>query len=306
MNPVHDLAARIRGGDASALARAITWVENDDERGLKLLEQLPAGNIPVLGITGPPGAGKSTLVDALVQLWVNEGRQIAVLAVDPSAPDGNGSLLGDRIRLARHFLNPQVFIRSVSSRGASGGLSDHALDIIYLLQQAPFDLIMVETVGIGQTELDIASFADCTVVVLTPQAGDEVQAMKSGLMDVADVFVVNKGDLVGAEWFASQLRQHAALRRSGKKHKKTEPTPVLLTVATTEQGIDSLSRLLDTLLADDAPAEQRQQILTLRLRRLIAREWMKKLPEEQLRMAIAQAPQPVHLYRLACQLAERI
>lgn len=305
MIDVHTLAEQMSRGDFAALARGITWIESDDVRGRQLLQALPASSVPVLGITGPPGAGKSSLVDALLQCWVQQGRRLGVLAIDPSAPYGGGSLLGDRIRMARHALSHHVFIRSASSRGASGGLSDYAPDIIYLMQNAGFDLVITETVGIGQTELDIATLADVTVVVLTPQSGDEVQAMKSGLMDVADVFVVNKADLPGAELFANQLRQHAASRPRPAALSAGE-IPVLLTAATRNVGIDALASTLLQRTEQAAHRPLREQGLALRLRRIVLRKLMQRLSDAEIRQAIARAPKPVHLYRLAERLAAQL
>jgi LAO/AO transport system kinase len=172
-------ASLVQAGDVKALAHALTLAENHSAQLLETFQHLTFHNTPVVGITGPPGAGKSTLVNALVSILAAE-KKVAVLAVDPSSPFTHGAMLGDRLRMSEHFLNPHVFIRSVATRGSLGGLNHSAPLAIDLLRAAPFDIILVETVGTGQTELDIATLADTTVVVLVPESGDEVQTMKAG------------------------------------------------------------------------------------------------------------------------------
>lgn len=202
---IQSLLQRIRTGEAGALARAITIVENDLEGAQELLTSLQHTATPKLvGITGPPGAGKSTLVNALLPEWTNAGKKVAVIAVDPSSPFHFGSLLGDRIRMSRFYNHPQVFIRSLASRGALGGLHPRIFEITDVVKEAGFDLIIIETVGVGQSEVEIAGIADCTVVTLVPEAGDMIQTMKAGLLEIADLFVVNKADRPEAD----KLYQH--------------------------------------------------------------------------------------------------
>lgn len=198
----------IVSGDRRALARAATSVEAGQADSL-LAELFPfTGRALILGITGSPGAGKSTLVDQLTQTIRAEGKTVAIVAVDPSSPFSGGAILGDRVRMMQHHADPDVFIRSMATRGAMGGLAATTADMTTLLDAAGFDVIMVETVGVGQDEVDIARLAAVTVVVLVPGMGDDIQAVKAGLMEIADVFVINKADREGADRLAREL--HAA------------------------------------------------------------------------------------------------
>jgi LAO/AO transport system kinase len=233
------LPAYINGlldGHIKTLARCISLVENEALGYEALLEQLPANpRTRVVGITGPPGAGKSTLVNALIGELLQQQKKVAIIAVDPSSPFNFGALLGDRIRMSQHFNNPDVFIRSMASRGALGGLSPKVIEVSDVICAAGFDYLFIETVGVGQSEVEIAGIADSTVVVVVPEAGDEIQTMKAGLMEIADVFVVNKADRDNADEFVKNLRLLAHTRQTEQWE-----TPVIKTVATQQQGIHEL------------------------------------------------------------------
>jgi LAO/AO transport system ATPase len=228
---------RIRAGERRAIARAITAVENDPARAEMLRDAVAPhlGRAHVVGITGPAGAGKSTLVNALVGELLKRGHTIAVVAIDPSSPFTGGAVLGDRIRMAEHQANERVFIRSLAARGHAGGLSRATAPVIDVLDAAGFDLILVETVGAGQSDVAIANLARTRVVVYPPGLGDEVQALKAGMLEIADILVVNKADLPGADRTARDLLAMPA--RHGTQSKR----PVMKTVSTTGDGVAKLA-----------------------------------------------------------------
>ncbi len=224
-----DYATRVKLGDRRALARLITLLENRDPKAKQAVAQLypDTGRAWLVGITGPPGAGKSSLVDLLVTAIRQEGLKVGVVAVDPSSPFSGGAILGDRIRMKSHAADPGVFIRSMSSRGHLGGLSLATKATCRVLDAAGFDVIIVETVGVGQSEVEIAQAADTTLLVLPPNLGDGIQAIKAGIMEVPDLFVINKADLPGAQAAANEIRGALSLEQAGD----WEP-PVLLTEST--------------------------------------------------------------------------
>jgi LAO/AO transport system kinase len=231
------LFQHISEGNIKALARAISLVENEYMGYEELLELLPNTNTTTtIGITGPPGAGKSTLVDAMIDVLVKTGKKVAILCVDPSSPFNMGALLGDRIRMSEWYTNPNVFIRSLASRGSLGGLHPKILEIVDILKASIFDYIIIETVGVGQSEIEIAGLADTCVVVLVPESGDEIQAMKAGLMEIADIFVVNKAERPGADIFIKNLRQMIA----PVSHKGITEIPIIKTIALKRIGLVEL------------------------------------------------------------------
>jgi len=236
---------RILSGDRRTIARAITTIENDPEGAAQLRGALAAhlGRAHIVGITGPAGAGKSTLVNALVGELLKRGHTVAVVAIDPSSPFSGGAVLGDRIRMAEHQANARVFIRSLASRGYAGGLSNATAQVVDVLDAAGFEVVLVETVGAGQSDVAIAKLARTRVVVYPPGLGDEVQALKAGVLEIADILVVNKADLPGADSTARDLLSVPA--RRGMETKR----PVLKTVSTTGDGV---AKLVDAI-AERAP-----------------------------------------------------
>src|SRR5215472_1002774 len=229
------MIAQILTGDVRALARAASWIENRRPEAEPLLRELfpRTGRALVLGITGPPGAGKSTLCDQLIQLLRVEGQTVGVIAVDPTSPYTGGAILGDRIRMQRHHADPGVFIRSMATRGWLGGLARATSEVTMLLDAAGFEMVIVETVGAGQDEVDIARLADVTLVVLAPGMGDDVQAIKAGMMEIADVFLINKSDLPGADKLEREIKASLSLA-----HRPDAWTPkVVPTIASEGAGI---------------------------------------------------------------------
>lgn len=262
----------IAEGNFRLLARAISIVENEIPGHSELLRSLKIGSAPILGFTGPPGAGKSTLVNALVEQVLDQGKKIAVIAVDPSSPFNLGALLGDRIRMAEHFNNPNVFIRSVATRGSLGGLSAKIIEILDVVRASCFDYIIIETVGVGQSEVEIAGLADVTSVILVPESGDEVQTMKSGLMEIADIFIVNKSDREGA------LRYFANLKKLVHQQSASEwNIPVLKTVAHKKEGISEVIEQINAYIKMNIRSERKTLLLTRKALKLIKNHRIKDL-----------------------------
>lgn len=286
----------IAAGHERAIARAISWVENQHPGALELLEQLQ-GRTPVVGITGPPGAGKSSLVNALALHWSAQNLKTAIVAVDPSSPFNLGSLLGDRLRMPGLFLDPNVYIRSVSARGSLGGLCASIIEICDVLKHAQFDHIIIETVGVGQSEIEIAGIADTTIVVTVPESGDEVQTLKSGIMEIADIFVVNKSDRDGAEAFANHLKKLAHYRLGDG----TWECPVVNTVAMEGTGIQALSEAIQNHQRQGISNERKNLLLADKVFRLIQRNRMKDISLDAIKQALSQeiAQSHFNLYRFA-------
>lgn len=267
--------------DYKTLARNISLVENEAEGFDTLLQQLKPNDIPVIGFTGPPGAGKSTLLNAVLGILLDEGKKVGLILVDPSSPFNLGALLGDRLRMSAHFTNPNLFIRSIASRGSLGGLSDKIIEVTEVMRAYPFDFIFIETVGVGQSEVEIAGLADTTVVVLVPEAGDSIQAMKAGLMEIADVFVINKADRADAEALVNSLTHQ--LHMSGREH-----IPVLKTVAVESKGVKELLNQIAQVKSTDENQNRKLVLLTQKALRIISKYRMKNFDREKLKADLAQ------------------
>jgi LAO/AO transport system kinase len=283
----------IQQGNIKTLARCISLVENAVAGYENLLQLLPPSTTPVIGITGPPGAGKSTLADALIGNITGQGKKIAVLCVDPSSPFNLGALLGDRIRMSEWYNNPHVYIRSLATRGSLGGLHPKIIEISDLLKAGPFDYILIETVGVGQSEVEIAGLADTTVVVVVPESGDEVQTMKAGLMEIADIFVVNKSDRADADLFVKNLRLMLAPAFSSTQI----PIPVIKTIALQKKGIGELLEAIQTNIARKKSNDKRLWLLTEKAYYLIQQKRMVDINKVVLKTRIEQAGANFNLYQ---------
>jgi LAO/AO transport system kinase len=271
----------LSSSDFRSVARALTVVENDLKGADQLLKSLVFDKeSPIIGITGPPGAGKSTLVNALISSLVKAGNKVAVLAIDPTSPFNFGSLLGDRIRMAPHFNRPDVFIRSLATRGSLGGLSAKTIEMTDVLRAAGFDYVLVETVGVGQSEIEIAGLADITLLVLVPESGDEIQNIKSGLMEIADAFIINKADRADADLFANNLKKIIG-------HKNDNQLPVIKTVASTGQGIEDVVQFI--LLSPNKKNSRKELLLSEKAYKLIQNKRMAVIDKKKLQQDIAKA-----------------
>ena len=270
------------------LSRELTVVENDLDGAQMLLENLKLNDIPVIGITGPPGAGKSTLVSNLLNELSEDKKSVAVLAVDPTSPFTSGSLLGDRVRMQNCYTNPETYIRSVATRGALGGLSGKIIEMTDILRSYPFDYILIETVGVGQSEVEIAELADITFVVLVPESGDEIQSIKAGIMEIADAFIVNKADREGAEKFVRNL--HAVTHINSP--------PIFKTVATKSEGIADIISFIKGYQPD---SKSKISLLAKKAWELIKNKRMAAFSKTELQVEIgkAQLDPNFNIYRFA-------
>ena len=289
----------LRTGDVRALARAISAVENRSAGSSDLLKALfpHSGRARVIGLTGSPGAGKSTLVDQLARLYRKENRTVGIVAVDPTSPYTGGAILGDRIRMQEHFADPGIYIRSMATRGSLGGLARTTADVTTVLDASGRDVILIETVGVGQDEIDIVRLADCVLVVLVPGLGDDIQNMKAGLMEIGDVFVLNKADREGADRVEQQLMAMLSLvmPRDGWH------PPIVRTVATENKGIEELAETVAKFQKHFESSGQRQ--------RKHVEHWKNRLIEllesRLLERALGGAGGETRLTELAAEVADR-
>jgi LAO/AO transport system kinase len=275
---INDLVSRLRAGDTRALARAISLVENEAAEAPALLSACfrPGGRALRIGITGAPGAGKSTLVDRLARAYRRQGRKVGVVAVDPSSPFTGGALLGDRIRFQEHHGDADFYARSMATRGSLGGLALATADVALVLEAAGKDVLLIETVGVGQDEVEIARLADITLVVLVPGMGDDVQSLKAGVMEIADLYVVNKADRDGADRVEQEVK---AMQSLAAEH-AAWASPVVRTVATTGAGVDELVAAIgraEAWLAENGRmAERRTRHWHRRLEAMLRAELMRR------------------------------
>ncbi|UCF71116.1 MAG: methylmalonyl Co-A mutase-associated GTPase MeaB [candidate division WOR-3 bacterium] len=308
---MNDIRGLLRG-DKRVIARTISDVEDDVAE--RLLEKIfpHTGGAYHIGITGPPGAGKSTLVNAIALQLVARKKKIGIIAVDPSSPFSGGALLGDRVRMNDLALNNRVFIRSMASRGSLGGLARTTKDVALVLDAAGMDYILIETIGVGQVELDIAQVCDTTVVVLVPESGDSIQAMKAGLLEIADVMVVNKGDREGSERLVTELKFAFEMR----EQKLEWPYPVLETVATEGEGINDLLSAIEShagyLTKTGRLERERKAKLMLRVHELVELKIRSHLMENVLRkddltkLADSMYRRELNPYRVADRITKKI
>ena len=302
LSEIYNLQQRLRTGDRLAVARAITIVENDLDGSDFLLSALENnGNSKIVGVTGPPGAGKSTIVNALLEVWTGKNLKVAVIAVDPSSPFHFGSLLGDRIRMSGFYNHPNVFIRSLASRGALGGLHPRIYEITDIIKEAAFDIVLIETVGVGQSEVEVAGIADSTVVVLVPEAGDIIQTMKAGLLEIADIFVVNKSDRAEAESMYRHLRI-----MTHEQAKNDVEIPVIKCIANTGGGVSVLADAIDQSVSSTSKNEEKRSLLKMqKLWQLIVQQKMRPYDRTKIALRLKQeeTKESFNIYRLAAELA---
>ena len=268
---IQQLIARVREGNPRALARAITMVENRAPESTEVLKALfPfSGNAGLIGLTGAPGAGKSTLVDQIARDYRKRGKTIGIVAIDPTSPFSGGAILGDRIRMSSHYADAGIYIRSMATRGSLGGLSSTTADVATVLDASGRDLVMIETVGVGQDEVDIVRLADITLVILVPGMGDDVQTIKAGIMEIADIFVINKSDREGAERVEREIR---AMQSLATRHDDWVP-PIVKTIASEGTGIpevvEAIEKYREYLRGSDVGRKRRQENWRLRLAEML-------------------------------------
>lgn len=292
------LAARVLGGDPRAVSRAISLIEEGVPEGARLVSELfsHTGRAWVVGVTGPPGVGKSTLVDRVTKVFRSGGRRVGIVAVDPTSPFSGGAVLGDRVRMQTHAGDDGVFIRSMATRGRLGGLAQATREATLILDAAGHDVVFLETVGVGQAEVDITYAADIAVVMVAPGFGDDVQAIKAGILEIADVFVVNKADHSGAEGTVAQLEAMLSLDEPSHEHWRP---PIVKTQATTGDGVNDFVGALDRFreyAGDDLRYQRRYRLEVSELRRLLGEAFWRY---------VEQLVSPSELEKVTAQLARR-
>ena len=308
------LSERVLAGDPRAIARAISLVEDESPEAAALVREVFAktGHAYLIGVTGPPGAGKSTLVDRLTSEFrtpstgSEHGRSVGIVAVDPTSPFSGGAVLGDRLRMQSHAADEGVFIRSMATRGHLGGLARATADAAIVLDAAGKDVVIIETVGVGQDEVDIVRTADVSIVMLVPGTGDEVQALKAGIMEIADIFVVNKADREGADRLVSAIESSLSLHPYGTEQWRP---PILKTVATTGEGVAELVEAISAFRARSTPtnAARRRERSESRLRELVSARLLARIEEPKLgKMADRVAAGEIDPYSAADELVAGI
>jgi LAO/AO transport system kinase len=306
------LSDRVLRGDVRAIARAISLIEDESAAGAELIRRTygRTGRAYLIGVTGPPGAGKSTLVDRLAQEIRRAGKTIGIICVDPTSPFTGGAILGDRLRMSAHSGDPDVFIRSMATRGHLGGLARATSDVALVLDAAGKDIVIIETVGVGQDEVDIVRTADISIVTLVPGTGDEVQALKAGIMEIADIFVVNKADREGADRLVQSVAANLSLQTFTSQDWRP---PIVKTAATTGEGVDELWRQIGRYRehsADTRVSRQRAR-QEYRLRELLSHRFMQHVestlaPGEFERIVNAIASRETDPYTAASEIMERV
>lgn len=310
-NRISELIEGILEGNQRIIAKTISMIENQENGSTEILKRIypKTGRAFVIGITGSPGTGKSTLVDQMISVWRKEGKKIGVIAVDPSSPFSGGAILGDRIRMMRHASDNDVFIRSMASRGYLGGVSRYTGDAIKVLDAAGKDIIIVETVGVGQDEIEIVKLSDIVVLLLTPTAGDDIQAFKAGIMEIADIYVINKADLPETEKMEIQLQALLSVSSQSKE------IPIIKTVALTGEGVEELTKKITEMIFQKERVENIEKrrkefarwLLLEHLKEVLSSNVVKRMSVDEMEKIVEKIYlKEIDPYTMAEELARRI